>query len=120
MLAPQQALRPNNGPVKMASLKRENAISDAQIGDIGTLEDNQTSNTKYGYLTPPPPSPARSGSGRRRSRNQCQISISIHDLFTGYIRHLFTFADGGGDVLDLLSTCHRAAPPYVSPLAGLG
>ncbi len=31
-------------PVKTACLKRENAVSDMQIGHIGTQEDNQTSN----------------------------------------------------------------------------
>ncbi len=31
-------------PVKTACLKRENAVSDTQIGDIGTQEDYQTSN----------------------------------------------------------------------------
>ncbi len=37
MLAPWLARRPIYGPVKMARLKRENAVSDAQIGDIGNL-----------------------------------------------------------------------------------
>ncbi len=32
------------GPVKTACLKRENAVSDMQIGHIGTQEDNQISN----------------------------------------------------------------------------
>ena len=44
VLAPWRARKPNYGPVKMARLKRENAVSDAQIGYIGT-EDNQTSDT---------------------------------------------------------------------------
>jgi hypothetical protein len=91
VLAAWRARKPNYYHVKMARLKRENAVSDAQIGDIGTQEDNQTSDTWYGYLTAPP-SPVHSGSGWRRSRNQCLISISIHDLFTGDIQHLFTHA----------------------------
>ncbi len=45
LLAPWRARRPNYGPVKMACLKRENAVSDAQINDVGTQEDNQTSET---------------------------------------------------------------------------
>ena len=45
MLALWRAGRPNYGPVKTARLKRENAVSDAQIGDIGAREDNQTSDT---------------------------------------------------------------------------
>ena len=45
MLAPWRAGRPSYGPVKTARLKRENAVSDAQIGDIGSREDNQTSAT---------------------------------------------------------------------------
>ena len=45
VLAPWRARRPNHGPVKMARLKRENAVSDAQINDVGTREDNQTSDT---------------------------------------------------------------------------
>ena len=63
MLAPLWAWRPNYCPVKMACLKQENAVSDAQIGDIGTLEDNQTSNTKYGYLTLPPAQPVAEAGG---------------------------------------------------------
>ncbi len=45
VLAAWRAWKPNYGPVKMARLKRENAVSDAQISDIGTREDNQTSDT---------------------------------------------------------------------------
>ena len=45
MLAPWRAGRPSYGPVKTACLKRENAVSDAQICDIGAREDNQTSDT---------------------------------------------------------------------------
>ena len=40
VLAAWRARRPNHGPDKMARLKRENAVSDAQMGDIGTQEDN--------------------------------------------------------------------------------
>ena len=102
MLAAWWARKPNYGHVKMARLKRENAVSDVQIGDIGTREDNQTSDTWYGYLTPPP-SPVHSGSGWQLSRNQCWISISypmeisiiyshshIQDLFL-HIQDLSTY-----------------------------
>ena len=40
---PWRACRPKYGHVKVARLKRENAVSDTQISDIGTREDNQNS-----------------------------------------------------------------------------
>ena len=39
-VSPLAGLGPKYGPVKVARLKRENAVSDTHIGDIGTRQDN--------------------------------------------------------------------------------
>ena len=44
-VSPLAGLEARQARVEVTRLKRENAVSDAQIGDIGAREDNQTSDT---------------------------------------------------------------------------
>ena len=44
LVSPLAGLGVEIRPVKVTRLNRENAVSDTQIGDIGTRKDNQTSN----------------------------------------------------------------------------